>query len=324
MTSVKLRSCLADQIQRFIDLRRLSGTDYSSPARLLGYFDAFLVKYGCDEPRITREVIDRYHEEIQRLSLGSRKNRIGVVRQFCEYLSKTDSHTYVPEPGRRIRSDGAFRPYVFTLSQIRDLMAAASNLQPSGPLHPETCRTLIGLLYSTGIRIGEALALNLGSFCDAGERLYIAQGKFRKARWVPLSSSTCRAVQKYLEWRLLHAPRMQDSPLFLNRRRCRLKYATVSDAFGRLLKQCSIAYDKTRGPRLHSFRHSFAVYRLLAWYRDGKNINERLPFLATYMGHVNIGSTRVYLRPTAELLGEVSERFRQHYLHHVEPQGGNL
>jgi site-specific recombinase XerD len=314
---------LAKQIDNFIQLRRLSGTDYRSQTQRLRYFDSFLVKQGWSEHRITREIIDTYQECLEMLAPNTRSNRLSVVRQFCEYLARTDPHTYVPERIPTIHSLHVFQPYIFTLEQIRNLTAAASSLLPSGSLRPHTYRTLLGLLYSTGIRIGEALALNLEDFHEAEERLYIAQGKFRKARWVPLSSSTCRALRRYLELRLLRAPQSPNSPLFLNERKRRFAQVTVCHAFGCLLKQCGIPHDKRRGPRLHSFRHSFAVQRLLAWYRDGQDINSRLPLLATYMGHVNIESTRVYLRPTAELLGEVGNRFRRHYLQHVDPKGGN-
>ena len=73
--------------------------------------------------------------------------------------------------------------------------------------------------------------------------------------------------------------------------------------------------------RLHDLRHSFAVHRLLAWYRDGEDINARLPWLATYMGHVDIRSTQVYLHATTDLLEQVNDRFHDHYLQHVTTQG---
>ena len=82
--------------------------------------------------------------------------------------------------------------------------------------------------------------------------------------------------------------------------------------------------SKRPRPRLHDLRHAFAVNRLLDWYRDGQDINARLPALATYLGHVNIRSTQVYLRPTAELLGQVDERFHNHFLHQVKPKGGRV
>jgi site-specific recombinase XerD len=323
MSRVKLRSCLAQQMQRFIELRRLAGMDYRGQARSLGYFDSFLVKQSWSSSRVTPEITDRYQQELERLAPSGRQNRFGVVRQFCEYLSRTDPLSYVPERIRGAPATCGFEPYIFTLEQIQRLMAATSALQPASGLRPHGYRTLLGLLYSTGIRIGEALSLNMENVYETEERIYIARGKFRKARWIPLSSSTCRALQRYLKLRRLRVPRSPDSPLFLNDRKRRFDYRTVGWTFRSLLKRCGIPHDKLRGPRLHSLRHSFAVHRLLAWYRDGQAVNARLPLLATYMGHVSIDSTRIYLRPTAELLGEVSDRFRRHYLNHVEPRRGD-
>lgn len=322
MIRVKLKSCLAQQMYRFIELRRIAGMDYSSQARSLEYFDAFLVKQGWSSSRITHEITDSYQKELERLKPGGRQNRFSVVRQFCEYLSRTDPFSYVPEHMRGAPSFYDYEPYIFSLEQIQKLMAATSSLRPSNG-RPQAYRTLLGLLYSTGIRIGEALSLNIGNFYEAEERIYIVRGKFGKARWIPLSSSTCRALQEYVKLRRLRAPRSSASPLFLNDCKRRFDYKTVSWTFRGLLKRCDISHNKHIGPRLHSIRHSFAVHRLLAWYRDGKDVNARLPQLATYMGHANIDATRIYLRPTAELLGEVSNRFRQHYLNHIDPNGGN-
>jgi integrase len=101
-----------------------------------------------------------------------------------------------------------------------------------------------------------------------------------------------------------------------------LRYCTVYNTFRQLLEECGIIHHKHTGPRIHDLRHTFAVHRLLAWYRDEQDVNARLPALATYMGHVSVSSTQVYLRPTAELLEQVSNRFHNHYLHNVKPNGG--
>jgi site-specific recombinase XerD len=101
-----------------------------------------------------------------------------------------------------------------------------------------------------------------------------------------------------------------------------LHHGTVNQTFRHLLKQCNIHHSKHTGPRIHDIRHTFAVHRLLAWYRDGKDVNARLPWLATYMGHVDIHSTQVYLRATPELIEQVHRRFHNHYLHQVKPKGG--
>jgi site-specific recombinase XerD len=321
MKVLKLHSCLAPEIHNFISLRQLSGTDYQSQAQLLGYFDRFLVKEKLRAPRVTRQITEGYQHTLSHLSLRVQSNRFCVVRQLCAYLSRSDPLGYVPEPLRTIPSQAAHQPYIYSETEVRALLARASGLGPPSSLRGQTYRTLLGLLYSTGMRIGEALALNLKDFYSAEARLYVAEGKFHKARWVPLSACTCRELDHYVQGRRQMTPCSLDSPLFLNQRGCRLRYPTVNQTFHRLLGQLSITQNKRTGPRIHGLRHTFAVHRLLAWYRDGADVNARLPWLATYMGHVDIGSTHVYLHPTAELLEEVGSRFRSHYLQSVKTQG---
>jgi len=317
-----IQSLLAVQIQNFINLRRLSGTDYQSQAQLLGYFDHFLVEEHLSEPRITRETMEHYLENLSHLAPRTLYNRFCVVKQLCEYLARNDPLGYVPDPLRVIPSGGAHQPYIYSKFELRTLMAAASRLPPKNSLRPYTYRTLLGLLYSTGIRIGEASALTLEHLHSAGQRLLIAEGKFRKARWVLLSDSTCQALQQYMHKRLQVRPRSPDSPLFINQRSRRLHHSTVNQTFRHLLRQCGIRHSKHTGPRILDIRHTFAVHRLLAWYRDGEDINARLPWLATYMGHVDVHSTQVYLRATPELIEQVDRRFHNYYLHRVKSHGG--
>ena len=262
MSPWKLHSPLADEMQNFIHLRRLSGTDYQSQAQLLGYFDRFLLDQQINGPPLTREITDDYLLGLSHLAPRTRSNRFCVVRQLCHYLARNDPRGYVPEPLRTIPSQGAHPPYIYSPSEILALLAAASKLPPANSLRPHTYSTLLGLLYSTGIRIGEALALNREDFQEAEQRLYIAQGKFRKARWVPLSASTSQALQQYLHKRLQMEVCTPDSPLFLNQRSRRLTHCTVNHTFRYLLRQCGISHRKLTGPRIHDLRH-YAEYRIM-------------------------------------------------------------
>jgi len=313
---LSLHSFLAEPIRRLIDLRRLSGSDYHSQAQLLGAFDRFVIERSAngDEPRLTRELVDAYQCSLSALAPRTRANHLCVVRQLCRYLARGDPSTYVPESVRAIPSLGAHTPYIYSAEQIQALLAAAADLPPPGSLRPHTYRTLLGLLYSTGLRIGESFALNLADFHPGEQRLFVACGKFRKARWIPLAPSVCQALAGYVERRLHYPPTEAQAPLFINLRARRLHHCSVNHDFHRLLDQCAIP----PAARLHDLRHTFAVNRLLGWYRQGVDVNARLPALATYMGHVNITSTHWYLHPTAELLEQVEQRFHAHYLDRVK------
>lgn len=322
MQIIKFHSCLSNEIDRFVELRRLSGTDYSSQARLLMYFDRFLIEQYPNELIVTRHITDHYQQRISHLSPRTQFNRLSVVRQICEYIAQTDPHCYIPESMKCITSSKVFHPHIFNKQEITNLLSAASTLQPHGSLRPHTYQTLFGLLYTTGIRIGEAFSLTLKDFYPERELLYIAEGKFRKERWVPLHPSTSHILNQYTERRIQAGTREPDSPLFINLRAQRLCHCTVYESFRQLLDKCGIPHHKHTGPRIHDLRHTFAVHRLLAWYQNKQEVNAMLPALATYMGHVCVGSTHVYLHPTAELLEQVNNRFHNHYLRNFKPKGG--
>ncbi len=322
MRAIEFHSCVAAELQRFVALRCAGGSDYQAQTRLLLYFDRFLMQRSATKPCLTREITEAYQETLGRLHPRTRDNRLSVVRQFCEYLSRTDPRCYIPERCRGIRPQDARRPHIYSTSEVQRLLAAAAELPPPNALRPQTYRTLLGLLYSTGIRIGEAFALNVEDFHREEQTLYVAAGKFRKARWVSLSGTASAALGQYVEKRQRIGCGEPNAPLFLNGHGRRLCHPTVHAAFQRLLGQCGIPHDRDTGPRIHDLRHTFAVHRLLAWYRDGQDVNARLPWLATYLGHVDIQATQVYLHATAELLEQVDQRFRRHYLQHVKLQGG--
>lgn len=164
MRTLKFQSSLAPQIRNFIHLRQLSGTDYQSQALLLSYFDRFLAEEKLETLTITQQITDRYLISLSHLAPRGQSNRFCVVRQLCRHLLRSDPFTYVPEPLRAIASQAAHQPYIYSEMDIGALLAAAAELPPPGSLRPYTYRTLLGLLYSTGIRIGEALSLNLENF----------------------------------------------------------------------------------------------------------------------------------------------------------------
>ena len=293
MNEYKFQSVLADRLDAFVRLKRLSGTPYTTQSLILKYFDQFLVKEKFTEPYLTREICDRYVATLTHLSARYRSNQCSLVRQFSIYLSRFESRCYVREPVPAGKSQDEWRAFIFSEQLIRNLLAAAGRISVGHWLRPHTYRTLIGLLYTTGIRIGEALALNVGDFYPDTLRLYIHAGKFRKSRWVPVSVSTGKALADYVELREQIVSKDTGPPLFISQKYTRLHEATVYQAFCKLLAECSIKKTRKHGPRIHDLRHTFAVHRLLGWYRDGQDINARLPALGdihgTCMGLLHAG-----------------------------------
>ncbi len=194
-------------------------------------------------------------------------------------------------------------------------MAAAHDIGPVGSLRPLVVATLIGLLYATGLRIGEALKLTLGDVDQRRRLLTIRETKFRKTRYVPLSPSTARHLAIYLRARKEKGFSTAGSArVFVNTTGHAYGESGVYTIFLEILRGLGLRGPKgQRGPRLHDFRHTFAVNRLLEWYRQEENVSAKLPLLSTYLGHTSVTSTEVYLHATAELLENVGKRFHDHF-----------
>jgi len=195
-------------------------------------------------------------------------------------------------------------------------MDATRKLRAVSPFRRDTVYTLIGLLASTGLRIGEALALTI-----EGVRLHenpphvvVRESKFGKSRNVVLHPSTAKALQHYLQLRAEALHGRDAQALFVNRAGGHLGYISQFSTLHRLLKRAGIqAVPGQRRPSFHSFRHTFAVRRLALWHRQRKNVQELLPHLAVYLGHSGPENTYWYITDTPELLEAASAMFaKQH------------
>lgn len=315
-------SVLADRFSAFVAFRRLGGVAFDDQARRLGCFDRFLHQDDFHAPWPTRDVVDRYVATTEHLHPRTRGNRLSVVRQFCRYFRQFEPECYVPERILAMQRGAVRIPHIYTEAEIKAILATARDLPPPTSLRSKTYSTLFGLLYTTGLRCGEAFALNLDNVDLDRSLLIIQKGKFGKSRWVPLSPSTSVALQRYIEERSRVAPPAAEDPLFLTGGGSRLYRSDTHSAFRRVLTRCGLRGGRgCPGPRLHDMRHTYACTRLLKWYREGKDVQTLLPALATYLGHVNVSSTQVYLRATTELLEKANERFLKNFRQNVLKQG---
>jgi integrase len=194
-------------------------------------------------------------------------------------------------------------------------MKAAERLGPPGSVRPLVISTLIGFLYATGVRVGEALNLALGDVNLKGRVIEVRKGKFGKSRYVPLSDSTANRLAAYLRRRKEAGfPTTSDVPVFLNVTGRKHQHPGFTTVFLELLRGLGLRGPKgQRGPRIHDLRHTFAVERLLSWYREGCNLGAKLPLLSTYLGHSTVTGTQVYLHATAQLLQSAGERFHENF-----------
>jgi integrase/recombinase XerD len=315
-------SVLASRFSDFLVFRELGGLDSKNQIPLLRHFDRFLVHEDFQGRWPIRELLERYAASGKHLQPGTHENRICVVRQFCSYLRTFEPECFVPEPGFARRRRTHRLPHIYTKEEIQAVLRAARDLPSGGSIRSKTYYTLFGLLYSTGLRCGEAFGLHLTDVDLAQRLLFIRHGKFRKSRWVPIAASTAAVLQSYLQERMRVAPSAPESPFLVTSHGERLYHSNADFAFRWVLKHCGLRGGKgCPGPRLHHLRHSFACTRLLAWYHEGRDVQALLPTLATYMGHVSFTSTQVYLHATAELLAEANHRFLENFRHNIFTKG---
>jgi integrase len=198
------------------------------------------------------------------------------------------------------------QPRLLSHTEVGRLLAAALALPPLRAIRAATTATLIGLLWATGLRIGEALALDIGDLDGRKRLLTVRQGKFGKSRVLPLCASVCQALERYLEDPRRRVSTAPTAPLFVSCLHGRLGDCA---AWQSLRAACAAADIDRPWPRLHDLRHTFAVGRVAAWYAQGVDVNVRLPALSTYLGHVSIENTRQYLVANGLLLQQAAARF---------------
>jgi integrase/recombinase XerD len=244
--------------------------------------------------------------------------KLDALRGFYRFALARGYAARSPLPTTVARCAPAFVPYIYSEDEIKRLLAAAASSEHRN-LSSSTCRTLLLLLYGAGLRIGEALNLDVADVdLDAG-LLHIRNSKFYKTRIVPTGSDLTRVLRDYALEHRKRAPTGADAPFLLTRQGRRPSRAGAEEAFKRLRQQAKVSrVDSARyQPRLHDLRHSFALERLVRWYRQGADVQRLLPQLATYLGHVHISGTQRYLTMTPELLRQASLRFERYAL------GGN-
>lgn len=263
-------SALHDALTQYVALRRALGTKLQEPARTLGHFVDFLEREGSEF--VTSELALRWAMEPKLVQRATWARRLGMVRRFASWLSTVDPRTEVPP--RRLLAVRRRRnkPHIFSEQEILRLMDEAAGLTSPTGLRAKTYVTLIGLLSATGLRPGEALALDMADVDLKSGILAIRETKFGKSRFVPVEDSTRAALGRYAKQRDELCSRRATKAFLVSERGERLQSCTARRTFARMSRTIGLRPSTGsrrigRGPRLQDFRHSFATRRLIEWYR---------------------------------------------------------
>jgi integrase len=302
----RLRHALAD----YLTMRRALGYQLARAEKLLAQFLTYLEDRGDTSLR-TDTALAWATLPTGTTPSGWASQRLSVVRGFAAHLHTLDPATEVPPPdllrGRARRAT----PYLYTDEEVAALIAAAATLRTSHRV--ATYQTLIGVLVVTGMRVGEAIALDRDDFDVGHGVLTVRRGKFGKSRELPLHPSAVTAIKQYLHRE--DRPRLaaRTPALLVSTAGTRLLVCNVQQAFRTVVRRAGLTPRSAAcRPRLHDVRHRFAVCTFLDAYRQGQDPGARLSLLSTYLGHVDPKYTYWYLSAAPELLQLAGDRLQRH------------
>jgi integrase/recombinase XerD len=314
-------SVLGPTIIAYVALKQALGRRYDGERRILALLDHFLAGERAD---LTAESFTRWCHTQDHLTSGVRRHRMRVVRNLTLYRRRREPSCFVPNPLLFPPLHQPVQPYIFTHAEIAGLVHHATALEASRdcPLRPQLFSLAITLLYTAGLRRGELLRLTLGDYDQREGTLLVRESKFHKSRLLPLSADAIEQLDGYIEARKKRRlPASPQSPVVWNKRGGGRTYTATGfcHVVRRLFTAAGIRKPNGRLPRIHDFRHGFAVHALQRWYRAGEDVQAKLPSLSIYMGHVSIASTQYYLKLTEPLANAASERFASHCASLIKP-----
>lgn len=302
-------SALAVAVHEYLAVRRALGFKLEREGSMLPDFIAFVDRHGSDH--VTSELALAWAGKPQDASPTWCARRLVWVRGFARYMRARDPRTEVPS--RELvacPASAKLEPYVYSDADVRALLDATRILRGFATT---TYATLLALLAGTGMRVGEAIGLDRSDVRWREQLVLIRGAKFGKTREVALHPTAIEALRTYERERDRRIVRPQSPAFFLSAQRGRrLIYKNVHFYFHRMVDAAGLGQRRPHRPRIHDLRHTFAIRTVVRWYRDGFDVEPRLPALATYLGHVSAAHTYWYLTATPELLHLASRRLERH------------
>lgn len=304
-------STVLEKVQAYLAERRQAGCTMHMVGSQLKSFVRFAQERGHRGP-LTSDLLLAWAQASRHPGERTAAARLTQILPFAQFCHRLDARDEIPPaeffgPGHRHRT-----PHIFSIAEIRSLIAQAAQWRPSGCLRGDSYATLFGLLAATGLRISEALALQCRDIDLEGGVIHVRDGKFHKARYVPLHATTVHVLQRYADRRDHAVSFSATQRFFLTDQGQPLKLRATQYTFSRIRAQLGW---RSRGghpaPRIHDLRFTFICRRLEQWYAQGVDIDRVILSLCTYAGHVNVTSTYWYLTATPKLMRLAARRFQR-------------
>lgn len=297
--------------QEFLEFKRATGFKYESEEKCLRYFVRYCLE-NYDTEYVPEDAIHEWINEDDNRGQKTKSNQKSVLLEWAKYMFSL-GYMQMRIPDIRSTRNTAFIPHIFTACEMNAIWKTVDSIEPV-KRYPNLHRcipVLFRLLYSCGPRISEALAITKDDVNFDKNIITLRKTKFDKDRWIPMSDSMATVLTKYIEG--LDGYHKSDSPIFYYRYGDVLTTETVYGRFRLTLEKSGIPYEgKLRGPRLHDFRHTFAVNAMNRMSDDGKDLYVSLPILSAYLGHSSIKATERYVRLTEDRLSTITDGIKLH------------
>lgn len=297
---------LVHHIDRYVQLRHSLGYSFKTQAATLRAFGRF-VKRRAEAGPLTQQLVLTFVLKCQ-VTPNVRAQRYAFLKNFADYFAVFDSRTGALNPQVLPRSRAIPPARLLEEGELARLLQAAREISTRYPMRGSTLYTMIGLIVSTGLRSGELTRLDRSDVDLKQGILRIRSTKFRKNRLVPIHSTALEALRAHVTASDRAYPRSTSPAFFLSLRGGRWSQNGFGGAFRQACTKAGLRQGLRRRLRPHDLRHRFATTRLVTWYREGVDVQARLPLLATYLGHTRYSDTAYYITGTPDLLGEAACR----------------
>jgi integrase/recombinase XerD len=299
---------LRQSVDDYLQVRRSLGYKLTIHGRVLPQFVEFLEQR--DALVITTSLALEFAIQPQNASVVWWHQRLAIVRGFARYQRAFDLRTEVPPADLLPAKFARAIPYLYSEAEIEALMAAARGIRSA--LKAATYQTMIGLLAVSGMRVGEAIALDRDDLELSEKRLTVRRGKNGRSREIALHPSTVAALEAYAALRDELCARPRDRSFLITNAGTRLYYGTVWHEFDRIRRRAGLDRESLgRRVRMHDLRHVFVLRTLLGWYREDADVESQLPLLSTFLGHVDPSSSYWYFEAAPQLLALAAERLER-------------
>lgn len=303
---------------RYIRHQHALGKHFVRQQWVIGRLARFLAQRAATD--VDAALFEAWCQARRSTSPTNRRSEALIIRKLCLHRQRTESGCFVPDPLYFPRRTPPIAPVIFGSDEVRRMLQVidAWPPHPQLPLRKAAMRISVILLYTAGLRRGELTKLTLADVDLRSQVLRIRESKFHKSRFVPLSPSATRELRHYLKLRLASPWDIRAEAPLLGHQHGSVHFRgyvpeAIGSAIRQIFKDAEVHDPHGRRPRLHDFRHSFAVQALLRWYRAGADVQAKLPQLSMYMGHVSIASTAYYLHFIPSIAAAAHRRFERHF-----------